>query len=146
MHHYLSLPLHKLTRDNSLWLMYVCTGGRLRGQMNKNIFANSCEKQKSFICNLYFTFYEAVLSACSRRDLMVWKANSTVQVCLLEILNSCLIEVPFPVLELVNIQQRREKCRLGTNSLHQQLIISNSYESKSASETNEFILVINQNG
>ena len=78
MPHRLSLPLHKPTRDTSLWLVYVCMGGRLRGGMNETVFANSCEKQKSFLCSLDFTFYEAVLSACSRKDLMLWKAISTV--------------------------------------------------------------------
>lgn len=46
--------------------------------MNKTVFANSCEKQKNFLCSLDFTFYEAVLSACSR------KVNSTVKAYLLK--------------------------------------------------------------
>lgn len=58
--------------------MNVYMGGGLRGRMNETVFASSCEKQKSFLCSLYFTFYEAVLSACSRKDLVLWKANSTV--------------------------------------------------------------------
>lgn len=57
---HLCLPMYKCTRNTSLRLMYVFTGGRLSERMNEAVFANICEKPNSFFCSLDFTILHSV--------------------------------------------------------------------------------------
>lgn len=56
--------------------MYVREEDEGEGWMR--LYLQTAVKNKSFPCSLYFTFYELVLSACSSKDLVLWKANRTV--------------------------------------------------------------------